>query len=148
MVLVDEFLAIRVISGSRPAGLGVGPVRLTYGRTYRLTRALSTSGAGRLQVRGRFTRLVEALGDADRRVLDEWLANPDPSVLSIIDPRAFIRMAAALQNTYAISLLQAETLAAAAGQEAPIRFGDPDSAPAPVQRAVRELGLDLAILTG
>jgi hypothetical protein len=145
VILVDEYLAIRVISGNAAEALGSGAVGLTYSRAYRLTRALSTSGPGRLRVRGRFTRLVDALGELDQRVLYEWLGNPDPAVLEIIDPRVFLRTTAALQNTYAVSLLQAETLAASADQEWPIRFGDPDSASVAVHRAARELGLDLAM---
>ena len=145
MILVDEYLAIRIISGNPPEGLGSAIAGLTYSRAYRLTRALSASGPGRLRVRGRFTRLVDGLGELDQRVLHEWLGNPNPAVLEIIDPRAFIRTTAALQNTYALSLLQAETLAASADQEWPIRFGDPDSASVAVHRAARELGLDLAV---
>ena len=146
MILVDEFLAIQVVSGQPPEMLGEGPVALTYGRAYRLTRALTESGPGRLRVRGRFTRLVDVLGQRDRQVLHEWLARPDPAVLSVVDPRPLIRTAAALQNTYALSLLQAETLAAAADHEWPVRFGDPDSATAAVHRAALELRLDLAVV--
>ncbi len=146
MILVDEFVAIQVISGSPPEALAGSPVALTYGRAYRLTRALIDSGPGRLRVRGRFTRLVDALGQHDQRVLHEWLANPDPTVLSVIDPRPLIRTAAALQNTYAVSLLQAETLAAGIGDDGSVRFGDPDNASDAVRRAARELGIDLAVL--
>jgi hypothetical protein len=103
-------------------------------------------GPGRLQLRGRFTRLVDGLTPRGQHLLAEWLVDPDPAVISIVDPRPLIGAAAALQNTYAVSLLQAETLAAGAHQDWPLRFGDPDSAPA-VQRAARELGLDLAVLT-
>ena len=146
MILVDELLAIRVIAGSAPDALRGVSAALTYGRAYRLTRALLGSGPGRLQVRGRFTRLVDSLGEEDQRALGEWLAEPDPDVLTVIDPRAHIRGAAVLQNSYAVSLLQAETLAAGAEHDSPIRFGDPDSAPEPVQRAARDLGLDLSVV--
>lgn len=147
MILVDEYLAIRAISGSPPDHAGDRVVALSYGRAYRLTRALTESGPGRLRVRGRFTRLVDALEQRDRQVLYQWLATPDPAVLSVVDPRPLIRTAAALQNTYALSLLQAETLAAAAEHAWPVRFGDPDSVSAGVRRAALELGLDLAVLT-
>lgn len=146
MILVDEFLAIRVIAGTAPEALRRESAALTYSRAYRLTRALFGPGPGRLQVRGRFTRLVDSLGDDDREALNEWLAEPDPGVLAVIDPRAYIRSAAVLQNTYAVSLLQAETLAAGVDHDCPIRFGDPDSAPEPVQRAARDLGLDLGVV--
>ena len=147
MILVDEYLAIRVISGAAPNAMPAGAVALTYSRAYRLTRALLDPGPGRLRGRGRFTRLIDALPEHDQRVLYEWLAEPNPNVLTIVDPRQLIRVAGALQNTYAVSLLQAETLAAAATHGWPIRFGDPDSTTAHVGRAAQELGLDLAVFT-
>jgi hypothetical protein len=146
MILLDEYLAIRVISRSAPEAIAGAPVALTYGRAYRLTRALLDVGPGRLQLKGRFTRLVDGLSPEGRELLAEWLADPDPSVLSVVDPRPLIGAAAALQNTYAVSLLQAETLAASANHDWPIRFGDQDSASIGLHRAVRELGLDLAVL--
>lgn len=45
-----------------------------------------------------------------------------------------------------MSLLQAETLAAEANDDWPIRFAEPASSSEPVRRAATELGLDLAIL--
>ncbi len=65
-------------------------------------------------------------------------------MLRIVDPRPLIHAAEAIQNTYAVSLLQAETLAAAVTHDWPIRFADPASASEPMRRAVVELGLDLA----
>lgn len=103
MILVDEYLAVLVISGSRPDSLGDDAVALTYGRAYRLTRALMDVGPGRLQVKGRFTRLVEGLSRPGQRLSAEWLADPEPAVLSIIDPPPLIGATAALQNTYALS---------------------------------------------
>ncbi|MGH9024697.1 MAG: hypothetical protein ACRDWD_01055 [Acidimicrobiia bacterium] len=95
-------------------------------------------------MRGRFTRLAEALTPADRQVLYERMS--DPTVLTIVDPRPMIRAAGAIQNTYAVSLLQAETLAAAVTHDWAIRFGNPDSASAPLRQAADELGLDLAVI--
>jgi hypothetical protein len=146
MILVDEYLAIRVISESAPDVIAEDAIALTYGRAYRLSRALLDVGPGRLQLRGRFTRLVEGLTPEGQELLTEWLADPDPAVLSIVDPRPLIGTAAAVQNTYAVSLLQAETLAAGAFHEWSIRFGDPDSATAVMHRAAQELGLDLSVL--
>lgn len=96
-----------------------------------------------MATRGRFTRLVEALSAADLRLLHERLADPPPAMLTIVDPRSLIRTAGAIQNTYAVSLLQAETLAAAVTHDWPIRFGEVASASDPVRRAAVELGLDL-----
>ncbi len=60
-------------------------------------------------------------------------------------PRPTIRTAGAIQNTYALSLLQAETLAAAVANDWPIRFFDPDSATETVRLAATQLGLDLDV---
>ena len=79
--------------------------------------------------------------------MHERLADPDPAILRIVDPRPMIRTAGAIQNTYAVSLLQAETLAAAVTNDWPIRFAAHESAPEPVRRAAVELGLDLATIT-
>ncbi len=143
MILVDEYGALPALVGLPPVQLGGEPLALTYSRAYRLTRALLDPGPGRLATRGRFTRLADALSAADLRVLHERLADPDRSVLRIIDPRPMIRTAGAIQNTYAVSLLQAETLAAAVTNDWPIRFVAAESAPESVRRAAVELGLDL-----
>jgi len=146
MILVDEYAALPALVGRQAPALGESPLAITYARAYRLTRALLDPGPGRLEVRGRFTRLVDALSRSDQQALSERLADPDPAILSIVDPRPLTRAAGALQNTYAVSMLQAETLAAAVTYDWPIRFADPESAPEPVRRAARELGLDLDIV--
>lgn len=146
MILIDEHLAILVASGAAPSEVSGAPTGLTYGRAYRLTRALLGGGPGRLQLRGRFTRLVDGLSTNGQRLLAEWLADPDPEIVSVVDPRPLISATAALQNTHALSLLQAETLAAALMKNWPIRFADPDSVSTAVRQAARELALDLAVV--
>lgn len=83
---------------------------------------------------------------SDKQVLYERLAEPDPLLLSILDPRPTIRTAGAIQNTFALSLLQAETLATAVASDWPIRFVDADSATDTVRRAAVQLGLDLDVV--
>lgn len=146
MILVDEYAALPAFADRPLPALGGEPLALTYGRTYRLTRALLDPGPGPLRVRGHFTRLADDLAPADRRALLDLLADPDPAVLMIVDPRPSIRTAGAIQNAYSVSLLQAETLAAAVTYEWPIRFAASDSTPPPVRRAAGELGLDLATI--
>jgi hypothetical protein len=104
------------------------------------------AGPGRLAVRGRFTRVIDGLSAADQVALHNRLAAPEPSVLSIIDPRPAIRTAGAVHNAYAVSLLQAETLAAAVLDDLRIVFADGDSLSVPCRRAVTEMGLDLEVL--
>ena len=111
MLLVDEYIALPALAGRPPQAVHGQPLAITYSRAYRLTRALLDPGPGRLQVRGRFTRLVDGLQPEDQHVLREQLADPDPKLLTIVDPRPLIRATGAIQNTYALSMLQAETLA-------------------------------------
>jgi hypothetical protein len=146
VIVVDEYLALLRLAGQAPERVRSEMLALTYGRAYRLTRALLDPGPGRLAVRGRFSRLVEGLSPADQLVLHNRLSDADPSVLVIVDPRPTIRTAGAIQNTYAVSLLQAETLAAAVTNDWPILFGEPDSASDPFRAAATELGLDLQVL--
>lgn len=143
MLLVDEYAALPVLAGRPPGRLVGESLALTYCRAYRLTRALLDPGPGRLVTRGRFTRLVEALSTADQQALHERLADPDPTVMTIVDPRPLVRTAGAIQNTFAVSLLQAETLAAAVTNDWPIRFAAAASGSEPVLRAAADLGLDL-----
>lgn len=146
MLLVDEYVALPSLAGRSPVAVQGQAIAITYGRAYRLSRALLDPGPGRLQVRGRFTRLADALSPADQHALRERLAEPDPEVLTIVDPRPLIRATGAIQNTYALSMLQAETLAAALTHDWAIRFADAASAPDAVRQAADELGLDLQVL--
>ncbi len=147
MILVDEYAALPALVGRSLATLADESLALTYSRAYRLTRALLDPGPGRLQTRGRFTRLADALEPQDRQVLSERLAGADASTVSIIDPRPLIRTAGAIQNAYAVSLLQAETLAAAVTNDWPIRFASRDSISTAFSRAADELGLDVAVVS-
>ena len=145
MLLVDEYLALLALADRLPVSVRGERFALTYSRADRLTRALLDPGPGRLAIRGRFSRVVDALPPADQRVLHDRLADPDPGLLSIVDPRPFIRTAGALQNTYAVSLLQAETLAASVLNDWRIVFGESDSVSDAFRRAASELGLDLSV---
>lgn len=146
MIVADEYLALLRLVEQAPQQVGSETLALTYSRAYRLTRALLDPGPGRLAVRGRFSRLVEALSATDQAILHDRLADPDPAVLAIVDPRPTIRAAAAIQNTYALSLLQAETIAAAVIHDWRILFAEADSASGPFRQAATELGLDLQVI--
>lgn len=146
MILVDEYAALPTLAGRPPAALTGERLALTYGRAYRLTRALLDPGPSRLQTKGRFTRLVDAMSGPDRQALHERLADPDSDVLMIVDPRPMIRTAGAIQNAYTVSLLQAETLAAAVTHDWPIRFAAAESTSEGVRQAADQLGLDLTTI--
>ena len=97
-------------------------------------------------MRGRFSRLFEGLSAGDLAALHVRLANVDPDVLVIVDSRPLMRTAAAIQNTYSVSLLQAETLSAASTHDWPIMFSASDITSEPFRRAVTEIGLTLRVL--
>ncbi|MBI2710317.1 MAG: hypothetical protein HYX34_11575 [Actinobacteria bacterium] len=82
----------------------------------------------------------------DRHALSERLAEPDAAVLTVVDPRPLVRTAGAIQHTYAVSLLQAETLAAAVTHDWPIRFAAPESVSDAFRCGADQLGLDLAVI--
>jgi hypothetical protein len=65
VILVDEYAALLALVRREPPTLTGQPLALTYGRSYRLTRALLDPSPGRIKVRGRFTKLVDALIPAD-----------------------------------------------------------------------------------
>ena len=75
------------------------------------------------------------------------MADPDPALLLIVDPRPLIRTASGIQNNYSVSMLQAETLAATVTYDWPIRFADAASTTPSVQQAGDELGLDLETIS-
>lgn len=126
MILVDQPLALLALAGRPHAELAGDLPALSYGRADRLTRALLDPGPRRLAVRGRFSCLVDSLSAADQAVLHTRLANVDPDVLVVVDP--LMRTVGAIRNTYSVSLLQAETLAAAATHDRPIVCAVADSA--------------------
>jgi len=90
--------------------------------------------------------MADDLSPSDRRVLCDILADPDPAVLLIVDPRPSIRTASGIQNAYDVSMLQAKTLAAAVEYDWPIRFADAASTTPSVRQAADELELDLATI--
>ncbi len=146
MILVDEPLALLALARRPASELRDEPLAITYSRAYRLTRALLDPGPGRLALRGRFSRIVATLSPQDQAALHDRLAHPDPGILTIVDPRPTIRTSGSIQNTYAVSLLQAETLAAAVVNDWRIVFSSDDSSSEPFRRAITELGLTLTVL--
>ena len=86
MILLDEYLALPVMAERPPPALAMQSMGLTYSRAHRLIRALLHTGPGRLQLRGRFTRLADSLSEDDREVLFARIIGPDRAFVQIVDP--------------------------------------------------------------
>lgn len=101
MLVIDEYLALRVLVGARPDDLpGDEALALPAYRHYRLLQRIHRPGTGQLS---------GLLADADVNAI----RRPHPEVLEILDPRPLLDRAAALGARYSAGgLLVGETLAA------------------------------------
>lgn len=101
MLVIDEYLAVRVLVGAHPTQLDPDEtLALPAYRHYRLLQRVHAPGAGQLS---------QLLGDTDRQAI----RRPHPEVLHILDPRPLLDEAAAIGAAYrSAGLLVGETLAA------------------------------------
>ena len=114
MIVVDEYLAVRVIAGDWPAGLPDDDIATTTTRWWRLLQRVHDPASGQLS--GILAQLTDADLDVVRR--------PHPEVLAVLDPRPFLDDAAAIAARYRSSgLLVAETLAAGLAHGRELWFG-------------------------
>lgn len=104
MIVVDEYLAVRVLGGGWPEGLPDDDVALPASRHWRLLQRIHAPGPGQLSsVLG----LLSPTGV-------EAVRHPHPELLHVLDPRPLLDDAAAISARYgAGGLLVAESLAAA-----------------------------------
>ena len=104
MIVVDEYLAVRVMGGSWPSGLpDTEDVLLPTSRHWRLLQRVHAPGDGQL------SRLLATLSPADR----DTIRFPHPEVLQVADPRPFLDKAAEIAARFGgTGWLTAETLAA------------------------------------
>src|SRR5689334_25057597 len=110
MLVIDEYLALRVIGGDWPAELPDDELGLPVPRHWRLLQRVYAPAGGQL------SQLPASLPASD---LDA-VRFPHPDVVQVLDPRPLLNSAAAIAANYgAGGLLVAETLAAglAHGQE-------------------------------
>jgi len=86
VIVLDEYLAVRVLFGHWPAELPDDELALTASRHWRLLQALHSPRGGQL------SRVLSQLSEPDRAA-ERW---PHPEVLRILDPRPMLDEAAAL----------------------------------------------------
>jgi hypothetical protein len=135
VIVVDEYLAVRVLLARWPAGLPEDELGLPVSRHWRLLQALHYPRGGQL------SQVLGPLPEPDRAAL-RW---PHPEVLQVLDPRPLLDKAAVLAARYGgTGLLVAESLAAglAYGQ---LYFGRQDNVGRLLARAAGELGIGVHV---
>lgn len=101
MLVIDEYLAVRVLVGAPPAELDPDEMlAIPAYRHYRLLQHIHAPGSGQLSA---------LLADSDLNAI----RRPHPEVLEVLDPRPLLDEAAAIGAAYrSAGLLVGETLAA------------------------------------
>jgi hypothetical protein len=114
MLVIDEYLALRVIGGDWPAELPDDELGLPVTRHWRLLQRVYAPAGGQL------SQLLASLPSGD---LDA-VRFPHPDVVQVLDPRPLLNSAAAIAASYgAGGLLTAETLAAGLAHGQGLWFG-------------------------
>lgn len=108
MLVIDEYLAVRVLVGAPPPGLDLDETLvLPAYRHYRLLQHIHSPGAGQLS---------QLLSDADQQAI----RRPHPEVLQVLDLRPLLDEAAGIGAAYgSAGLLVGETLAPGFGPRWP-----------------------------
>ena len=132
MIVVDEYLAIRSLTGLLPDDLPDEPLAVTTSAHWRLLLQMHASGTGQL------SQALRALSPTDLGVLRE----PVPAVLEVLDSRPTLDQAAALAATYGNTGWHvAETLVAGLIHGRQLWFGTERN----VGRRMREIADDLGV---
>ncbi|MDA8044903.1 MAG: hypothetical protein M0Z30_06655 [Actinomycetota bacterium] len=137
MIIVDEYIAMRVVGGDWPASLPDDDLVLPTMAHWRLLQALHNPRGGQL------SRILAALSEPDRSSL-RW---PHPEVLQVLDPRPLIDRAAALAARFGGGWRNAEILAAGVANHAELWFGTAQNVGPSVTAGANGLGLAIHIAT-
>lgn len=137
MIVVDEYLAVRVLRAQWPTGLPDDDLALTASRHWRLLQALHGGRGGQLSQ-------LFAGAPADVVSAVRW---PHPEVLQVLDPRPLLDEAAVLAARFGgTGLLTAETMAAGLAHGRQLWFGTGANVGRLLERAAGELGIGLHVL--
>lgn len=137
MIIVDEYIAVRVILGRWPAAMPDDEVALPTMGHWRLLQALHRPRGGQL------SRIVAELSESGRSAL-RW---PHPEVLQVLDPRPLMDRAAALAARFGGGWRNAEILAAGVANRADLWFGATTNVGPSVTAGAEGLGLAVHVLT-
>jgi len=136
VLVIDEYLAVRVLGGNWPDGLPDDDLALPASRHWRLLQRVHAPAGGQL------SQLLAALRGGDLGVV----RYPHPEVLQILDPRPLLDEAAAIAARYgAGGLLIAETLAAGLAHGHQHWFGTPRNVGRALARIAEDLHIDVHV---
>lgn len=140
MLVIDEYLAVRVLGGNWPDGLpDDDDLVLPASRHWRLLQRIHNPSGGQL------SELIGSLPSTDRNVV----RFPHPELLQILDPRPLLDTAAQLTATYrAGGWLIAETLAAGLTHGHQLWFGLERNVGPTLAGIADELGAAVHVLEG
>jgi hypothetical protein len=132
VIVIDEYLAVRVVFARWPAGLPDEELALPASRHWRLLQALHNPRGGQL------SQILVPLSASDRAAL-RW---PHPEVLQVLDPRPLLDKAAQVAAGYGgTGWLVAESLAAGLAYGRELYFGTEQNVGHLLARAAGELGI-------
>jgi len=132
VIVIDEYVALRVVLAEWPAELPDDDLALPASRHWRLLQALHSPRSGRL------SETLSLLPESDRAVIRQ----PDPAVFQVLDPRPLLDEAAVIAGRYGgTGLLIAETLAAGLTMGGQLWFGIAANVGRVISRAAPELGI-------
>ena len=138
MIVIDEYLAVRVVGGDWPEGLPDDEeLGLPASRHWRLLQRVHAPGDGQL------SQILAQLSDAGR----DGIRHPHPEVLSVLDPRPLLDDDAAMAARYGGGLLIAETLAAGLVHGRRLFFGTPANVGRHLASAAEDLGIVVQAIT-
>jgi hypothetical protein len=136
-MVIDEYLAVRVLGGDWPDALADDEVALPAARHWRLLQRVHAPGPGQL------SRLLAALPGEDLAVV-RW---PHPEVLQVLDTRPLLDEAARITARFGGGWLIGETLAAGLAHGG-LWFGTAANVGPVVADAAEELGIGVKVLAG
>jgi hypothetical protein len=139
VIVVDEYLAVRVLGGGWPDDLPDDDLALPASRHWRLLQRVHNPSTGQL------SRLLSALPGGDLGVV----RFPHPEVLQVLDPRPLLDKAAAIAGSYGgTGLLVAESLAAGLAYGRELWFGTERNVGRLLAHAAAELGVAINVING
>ncbi|MGH9057597.1 MAG: hypothetical protein ACRDYY_17320 [Acidimicrobiales bacterium] len=138
MIVVDEYIAVRVLRGRWPTGLPDDEdLALPASAHWRLLQAVHGDRGGQLSQL--FAGASPAVINAIR-----W---PHPEVLQVLDPRPLLDRAAMLANRYGGGLLIGETLAAGLVNGRQLFFGTARNIGPRLRAGADDLGVAIHLTT-
>lgn len=134
MLVIDEYLAVRVLVGASPPELDLDETLVIPAyRHYRLLQRIHSPGAGQLS---------QLLSDADQQAI----RRPHPEMLQVLDPRPLLDEAAAIGAAYgSAGLLVGETLAAGLVHGRRLWFGTARNVGARLTDIADDLGISVHV---